>query len=431
MIRILDGRGKDPSWTEAQYNRRPLLDFAQGKRMVQEILERVKQYGDSAILAYTNKFDGVDFQAPAQMLVSQAEIDESYSMVSSRYIEIIKQAAYNIRRFHEKQLQNSWMDIQENGVILGQKMSALEYAGVYVPGGRASYPSSVLMNVIPAATAGVKNIIMVTPPDKSGKIDPHTLAAANETGVTEIFKVGGAQAIAGLAFGTDTLPKVDKIVGPGNIYVTLAKKEVYGYADIDMIAGPSEIFIIADESSDPAFIASDLMSQAEHDPLASSVLLTDSHHLACEVKKEIEKQIQGFSLRENIESSLKNHGAIIILDTIQHAVDMANKFAPEHLELAVEKPFDWLGKIVNAGAIFMGQYSPEPVGDYMAGPNHVLPTSGTARFFSPLSVDDFMKKTSIISYTKDALKEIYQEVVDFAEAEGLTAHANSIKVRFK
>lgn len=397
---------------------------------VEEILNNIKQQGNKALIDYTNKFDSENVNEN-NLCVSKEEIEEAYKIVDQEFIEAIKLAAENIRFFHEKQKKNSWMVTKEEGVILGQNIRPLENVGIYVPGGTASYPSSVLMNAIPAKVAGVTNVVMVTPPSKDGSINPNILVAADIAGVDKIYKVGGAQAVGALAFGTETIDKVDKIVGPGNIYVAMAKKSVYGYVDIDMIAGPSEILIVADEEGNPEYIAADLMSQAEHDRLASSILVTTSLKLAEKVKSELKRQVENLSRKDIILDSLQNYGVIVIVDSIGEAVDMSNKIAPEHLELCVKEPFLLLGDIKNAGSIFLGDYAPEPLGDYIAGPNHVLPTSGTARFFSPLSLDDFVKKSSFIHYSKDALLGVGKKIVKLAETEGLTAHANSISVRMK
>jgi histidinol dehydrogenase len=397
---------------------------------VEEILNNIKEQGNKALIDYTNKFDSENVNEQ-NLCVSKEEIEEAYKAVDEEFIEAIKLAAENIRFFHEKQKKNSWMVTKETGVILGQNIRPLENVGIYVPGGTASYPSSVLMNAIPAKVAGVTNVVMVTPPSKDGSINPNILVAADIAGVDKIYKVGGAQAVGALAFGTETIDKVDKIVGPGNIYVAMAKKSVYGYVDIDMIAGPSEILIIADEDGNAEYIAADLMSQAEHDRLASSILVTTSLKLAEEVKAELKRQVEELSRKDIILDSLQNYGVIIIVDSIDKAIDMSNKIAPEHLELCVKEPFLLLGDIKNAGSIFLGDYAPEPLGDYIAGPNHVLPTSGTARFFSPLSLDDFVKKSSFIHYSKEALLGVGKKIVKLAETEGLTAHANSISVRMK
>lgn len=397
---------------------------------VEEILNNIKEQGNRALIEYTNKFDSENVNEN-NLCVNKEEIEEAYKIVDKEFLEAIKLAAENIRFFHEKQKKNSWMVTKEMGVILGQNIRPLENVGIYVPGGTASYPSSVLMNAIPAKVAGVTNVVMVTPPSKDGSINPNILVAADIAGVDKIYKVGGAQAVGALAFGTETIDKVDKIVGPGNIYVAMAKKSVYGYVDIDMIAGPSEILVIADEEANAEYIAADLMSQAEHDRLASSVLVTNSLKLAEEVKSELTRQVESLSRKDIILDSLQNYGVIIIVDSIKEAINMSNKIAPEHLELCVKEPFLILGDIKNAGSIFLGDYAPEPLGDYIAGPNHVLPTSGTARFFSPLSVDDFVKKSSFIHYSKEALLGVGKKIVKLAETEGLTAHANSISVRMK
>ncbi|SDB09449.1 histidinol dehydrogenase [Eubacterium oxidoreducens] len=397
---------------------------------VNEIVQNVKENGDKAILEYTEKFDGVAMKAN-DLLVTQSEIEEAYKKVDSKLIDVIRKAMVNIKSYHEKQRQYSWFDSQDNGIILGQKVTPLGVVGVYVPGGKAVYPSSVLMNVLPAKVAGVDKIVMTTPPGKDGKVNPSTLVAAHEAGVDEIYKTGGAQAIAALAFGTATIPKTDKIVGPGNIFVALAKKAVFGYVSIDSIAGPSEILVLADETANARFVAADLLSQAEHDELASAILITTSERLANEVSAEVEKFANELSRKEIINKSLDNYGYILVAQTLEQAIDTANEIASEHLEIVMDNPFEIMTKIKNAGAIFLGPYSSEPLGDYFAGPNHVLPTNGTAKFFSPLSVDDFIKKSSIISYSKEALEPIYKDIVQFAECEQLTAHANSIKVRFE
>lgn len=397
---------------------------------VEDILNNIKANGDSALVEYTNKFDSVHVNKN-NLMVTKDEIEAAYKLVEKEFIDAINLAAENIKYFHEKQKRNSWMVNKENGIMLGQNVRALENVGIYVPGGTASYPSSVLMNAIPAKVAGVKNIVMVTPPSKDGTINPNILVAADVAGVNTIYKVGGAQAVGALAFGTETVSKVDKIVGPGNIYVAMAKKSVYGYVDIDMIAGPSEILVIADELANPKYIAADLMSQAEHDRLASSVLVTTSQKLAEEVRNQLVEQVENLSRKDIILESLKNYGVIIVVDSIEEAIEMSNNIAPEHLELCIRDPFLMLGEIKNAGSIFLGDYAPEPLGDYIAGPNHVLPTSGTARFFSPLSVDDFVKKSSFIYYSKEALFNVGDKIIKLADTEGLTAHANSIAVRIK
>jgi histidinol dehydrogenase len=396
-------------------------------KIVDEILSEVKRNKDNALKSFTKQFDGVDID---KFLVSEEEKEVALKKVDKCFLEAIKLAKQNIWEFHEKQKQKSWMTNKENGVVMGQMVRALEKVGIYVPGGTAAYPSSVLMNAIPAKVAGVKEIVMVTPPNKEGTVNENILAAAVIAGVDKVYKIGGAQAIGALAFGTESVPKVDKIVGPGNIYVALAKKTVYGYVDIDMIAGPSEILVISDESGNAKFIAADLMSQAEHDILSSSILVTTSMELAEQVKVELEKQVEGLSRKNIIKKAIKDYGCILVVDSIKQAIDIANDIAPEHLEIMCKESFALLGDIKNAGSVFLGQYAPEPLGDYLAGPNHVLPTSGTARFFSPLSVDSFIKKSSYLYYTEEALKAVKDSVTTIAEAEGLTAHANSIKVRF-
>ena len=386
-----------------------------------------KSAGDDAVREYTLKFDG---HMPSKFEISREEIDSSPDKCDRDFILALYKAADNIRDFHARQKQQSWLEPKQNGVILGQRIRGLKRVGVYVPGGTAAYPSSVLMNVIPAKIAGVKEIVMVTPPQKDGTANPDILAAAKIAGVDRVFLMGGAQAVAALAYGTQSVPKVDKIVGPGNIFVATAKKLLYGTVDIDMIAGPSEILIVADKSANPKFLAADLMSQAEHDKMASAILLTTSEETANETAKELSRQMQTLERRDIIEQSLNDFGAIIVCKDISEAVDFANELAPEHLELAVENPMEYIGRVDNAGSVFLGHYSPEPLGDYFAGPNHVLPTSGTARFFSPLSVDSFIKKSSFIYYTEPALSEAKDDIIKLAETEGLTAHANSIKVRF-
>lgn len=394
---------------------------------VTDILNNVKQNGDDAVREYTLKFDG---HMPSKFEISREEIDSSPDKCDRDFILALYKAADNIRDFHARQKQQSWLEPKQNGVILGQRIRGLKRVGVYVPGGTAAYPSSVLMNVIPAKIAGVKEIVMVTPPQKDGTANPDILAAAKIAGVDRVFLMGGAQAVAALAYGTQSVPKVDKIVGPGNIFVATAKKLLYGTVDIDMIAGPSEILIVADKSANPKFLAADLMSQAEHDKMASAILLTTSEETANETAKELSRQMQTLERRDIIEQSLNDFGAIIVCKDISEAVDFANELAPEHLELAVENPMEYIGRVDNAGSVFLGHYSPESLGDYFAGPNHVLPTSGTARFFSPLSVDSFIKKSSFIYYTEPALSEAKDDIIKLAETEGLTAHANSIKVRF-
>ena len=404
--------------------------YGQYESAVAEIIETVKKGGDEALFSYTAKFDHCKMDA-AHIRVTREEIDEAYQKVDADFVEVMKKSAANIRAFHEKQLRNSWFDPKPDGTILGMKILPIAIAGVYVPGGKAAYPSSVLMNVLPAKVAGVERIIMTTPPGADGKVNPGTLVAAHIAGVDEIYKVGGAQAIAAMAFGTQSIPKVDKITGPGNIFVALAKKACFGYVSIDSIAGPSEILVIADETANPRYVAADLLSQAEHDELASAILITTSKTLADQVSIEVDRFVANLSRREIIEKSLNNYGYILLVDSLDEAADTANEIASEHLEILTKDPFAMMTKIRNAGAIFLGEYSSEPLGDYFAGPNHVLPTNGTARFFSPLNVDDFLKKTSIISYSRPALEKIHQDIECFAENEGLTAHANSIRVRFE
>ncbi len=399
-------------------------------KTVNDIVNDVRSRGDEAIFDYTEKFDKIRLDENS-LAVTRQEIDEAYTLVDSKLVEVIKKSAENIRVYHEKQRQYSWFDSKPDGTMLGQKVSALESAGVYVPGGKAAYPSSVLMNIIPAKVAGVERIVMVTPPSKDGKVNPGTLVAADIAGVDVIYKVGGAQAIAALAFGTKTIKKVDKIVGPGNIFVALAKKAVFGFVSIDSIAGPSEILVLADETANPRYVAADLLSQAEHDEMASAILVTTSMDLAKAVEVEVEKFVNELSRKEIMEKSLENYGYILVADSLQEAIDAANDIASEHLEVLTKNPFEVMTKIKNAGAIFLGEYSSEPLGDYFAGPNHVLPTNGTSKFFSPLSVDDFIKKSSIIYYSREALEPIHKDIVKFAAEEGLTAHANSISVRFE
>lgn len=396
---------------------------------VKEILDNVQNRRDEAVFAYTKQFDGADINA-FNIQVTEEEIKEAYSLVDDSLLAVIRKAKKNIEAYHEKQRQYSWFDSRPDGTILGQKVTALARVGVYVPGGKAAYPSSVLMNIMPAKVAGVEEIIMVTPPGKDGKVTPTTLVAANEAGADKIYKVGGAQAIAALAFGTESIPKVDKIVGPGNIYVALAKKSVYGYVSIDSVAGPSEILVLADDTANPRYVAADLLSQAEHDEMASAILVTTSMELAEKVSAQVDEFVRELSRGQIIQKSLDNYGHILVADTLQDAIDAANEIASEHLEIMTANPFDVMTRIRNAGAIFIGEYSSEPLGDYFAGPNHVLPTNGTAKFFSPLSVDDFIKKSSIISYSREALEAIHGDIEAFAEAEHLTAHANSIRVRF-
>lgn len=405
-------------------------NYGQFEATVNEIIDRVRTEGDKAIFDYTLKFD--KFQLTAENIkVTRAEIEEAYTKLDANLIEVIKESAENIRTFHTKQLRNSWFDAKPDGTILGMKITPIAKTGVYVPGGKAAYPSSVLMNVIPAKVAGVDEIIMTTPPGADGKVNPGTLVAADIAGVDTIYKVGGAQAIAAMAFGTESIPKVDKITGPGNIFVALAKKAVYGYVSIDSIAGPSEILVLADETANPRYVAADLLSQAEHDELASAILITTSRELAEKVSEEVDGFVKVLSRPQIIQKSLDNYGYILLAEDMNDAIDAANEIASEHLEILTKNPWDTMTKIRNAGAIFMGEYASEPLGDYFAGPNHILPTNGTAKFFSPVNVDDFIKKTSIISYSKEALEKVHTKIETFAESEGLTAHANSIKVRFE
>ncbi len=405
-------------------------NYTQYESSVNEIIANVRENGDKAVFDYTRKFDGAEITSE-NIEVTEAEIAEAYELVDPKLLEVIRKAKENIRVYHEKQKQYSWFDSSIPGTMLGQKVTPIAKAGVYVPGGKAVYPSSVLMNIMPAKVAGVEEIIMTTPCNKEGKVNPSTLVAAKEAGADRVFKVGGAQAIAALAFGTESIPKVDKIVGPGNIYVALAKKAVFGHVSIDSIAGPSEILVLADETANPRFVAADLLSQAEHDELASAILITTSEKLAAEVSKEVEGFCEVLSRKAIIEKSLENYGYILIAPDMDTAIETANEIASEHMEIVTANPFEVMTKIKNAGAIFLGEYSSEPLGDYFAGPNHVLPTNGTAKFFSPLSVDDFIKKSSIISYSRDALHAVYKDIAQFADCEQLTAHANSIRVRFE
>ena len=404
-------------------------NYGEFEGRVNAIIEEVRNNRDQAVFNYTKQFDGADINA-GNILVTEEEIAEAYEQVDTTLLAVIRKSLVNIKKYHEKQVQNSWFTT-EDGIILGQKVTALATVGVYVPGGKAVYPSSVLMNVLPAKVAGVDRIVMCTPPGKDGKVYPSTLVAAKEAGVDEIYKVGGAQAIAAMAFGTESVPKVDKIVGPGNIYVALAKKAVFGYVSIDSIAGPSEILVLADETANPRYVAADLLSQAEHDEMASAILITTSPKLAEEVSAEIDQFVAELSRKEIIQKSLDNYGYILVADNMEEAIDTVNAIASEHMEIVTADPFHVMTKIRNASAIFIGEYSSEPLGDYFAGPNHVLPTNGTAKFFSALSVDDFIKKSSIISYSREALEKVHKDIEQFAECEKLTAHANSIRVRFE
>ncbi len=405
-------------------------NYGKFEAAVSEILSNIREKGDEALFAYTKEFDKTEINA-GNIRVTEEEIKEAYEKVEPALVEVIRKALVNIRKYHEKQLQNSWFTSKEDGTMLGQKITALNRVGVYVPGGKAVYPSSVLMNIVPAKVAGVSRIIMTTPPGKDGKVNPSTLVAANEAGADEIYKAGGAQAIGALAYGTESIPKVDKIVGPGNIFVALAKKAVYGYVSIDSVAGPSEILVLADETANPRFVAADLLSQAEHDELASAILITTSRELADKVEEEVNGFLKVLSRKEIISKSLENFGYILIAENMEEAIEAANAIASEHMEIVTANPFEVMMKVRNAGAIFIGEYSSEPLGDYFAGPNHVLPTNGTAKFFSPLSVDDFVKKSSIVYYSREALKEIHKDIIQFASSEQLTAHANSIAVRFE
>ena len=405
-------------------------NYGKFESTVAQILDKVKNEGDAALFAYTKEFDKADVTKET-IRVTDAEIEEAYAQIDPALLGVIRKALVNIRQYHEKQIQNSWFTSTTDGTMLGQKVTPLNRVGVYVPGGKAVYPSSVLMNIVPAKVAGVPHIVMTTPPGKDGKVCASTLVAAKEAGADEIYKVGGAQAIGALAFGTESIPKVDKIVGPGNIFVALAKKAVYGYVSIDSIAGPSEILVLADETANPHFVAADLLSQAEHDELACAILITTSEEFAKKVDEEVKGFVEVLSRKEIIQKSLDNYGYILVAESMDEAIATVNEIASEHLELVTKNPFETMTKIRNAGAIFVGEYSSEPLGDYFAGPNHVLPTNGTAKFFSPLSVDDFIKKSSIISYSREALEPIYKDIVQFAECEQLTAHANSIRVRFE
>ncbi len=429
-MRILDLTNETKENILDKLLKRSPTSYGEFEERVADIISHVRAEGDQAVFSYTKQFDGVSIDAK-NLIVTEEEIAEAYSLVDEALLQVIRKSLVNIRAFHEKQLQNSWFTSESNGVILGQKVTALENVGVYVPGGKAVYPSSVLMNVVPAKVAGVDHIYMTTPPDKDGKVYPSTLVAAHEAGVDTIYKVGGAQAIAALAFGTESIKKVDKIVGPGNIYVALAKKACYGNVSIDSIAGPSEILVLADESANPHFVAADLLSQAEHDEMASAILITTSRKLAEDVAEEIAHFLPKLSRREIIEKSLDNYGYILVADSMEDAIDAVNAIASEHLEIVTKNPFDAMTRVRNAGAVFLGEYSSEPLGDYFAGPNHVLPTNGTAKFFSALCVDDFIKKSSIISYSREALEEVHKDIETFATCEKLTAHANSIAVRFE
>lgn len=429
-MKILDLNKETTSNILESLLKRSPNSYGEYEARVAEIIEEVRKNRDAAVFSYTEQFDHAKIDAN-HLIVTEEEISEAYENVDPQLLKVIRKSLVNIRDFHSKQLQNSWFTSGENGTILGQKVTSLDKVGVYVPGGKAVYPSSVLMNVVPAKVAGVPHIYMTTPPDANGKICASTLVAAKEAGVDVIYKVGGAQAIAALAFGTESIPKVDKIVGPGNIYVALAKKAVFGHVSIDSIAGPSEILVLADETATPKYVAADLLSQAEHDEMASAILITTSKALAEEVAKEIDYFVAKLSRKDIITKSLDNYGYLLVAPDMETAIDAVNEIASEHLEIVTKNPFDTMTRVKNAGAIFLGEYSSEPLGDYFAGPNHVLPTNGTAKFFSALSVDDFIKKSSIISYSREALQDVYKDIVQFAECEQLTAHANSIKVRFE
>ncbi|MCQ2080122.1 MAG: histidinol dehydrogenase [Lachnospiraceae bacterium] len=404
--------------------------YGEYEETVNNIITDVRNNKDKAVFDYTLKFDKYALTKD-NIKVTEDEIKKAYEKVDPKLVEVMKHSASNIRAFHQKQMHNSWIDTKDDGSILGQKITPISISGVYVPGGKAAYPSSVLMNIIPAKVAGVSRIIMTTPPNSEGEVNPGTLVAADIAGVNEIYKVGGAQAIAAMAFGTESIPKVDKITGPGNIFVALAKKACFGYVSIDSIAGPSEILVLADEDANPRYVAADLLSQAEHDQMASAILITTSKDLASKVSLEVENFTKVLSREDIIRASLDNYGYILVADSMEDAIDAVNEIASEHLEILTKNPFEIMPKIKNAGAIFLGEYSSEPLGDYFAGPNHILPTNGTARFFSPLNVDDFLKKTSIISYSKNALLKVHEEIELFAKSEGLTAHANSVAVRFE
>lgn len=430
MLGIVDIRNGRDNELFRKLTERSQLDQSDILDRVNGIIQNVRQNGDKAVFEYTKLFDGVEVST-GNFKVSGDEIDKACSLVDTKLLEVIRKAKTNIEVFHEKQKENSWITTGDDGVILGQVFRPLEVVGIYVPGGTAALASSVLMNAVPAKVAGVKKVVMATPPGKDGSISPAILAAAKEAGVDEIYRMGGAQAIAAMAFGTSSVPRVDKIFGPGNIYVATAKRMVFGFCDIDMFAGPSEIMVVADETSNPKFIAADLLSQAEHDVLSAAILVTTSEKLAADVDCEIERQYSYLSRKNILSKSISNYSAAVIVNSLEEAVEVVNKIAPEHLELCVAEPFNLLGSVKNAGAVFLGSYSSEPLGDYFAGPNHVLPTGGTARFFSPLNVADFIKKSSVISYTEKALEKIKDDIVTFAEAEGLDGHANAIKVRFE
>ncbi|AGB40951.1 histidinol dehydrogenase [Halobacteroides halobius DSM 5150] len=428
MLDILDTGQAGAKEKLATILNRSSFDSQEQIDVVQDIWDNIQNRGIEAVLEYTARFDGAKLE---QLEVSQTEIKAAYKQVDQDFLAAIQKSIENVRKFHQQQLREDWMDIKDDGVILGQKFEPLARVGIYVPGGRAAYPSSVVMNGVPAKVAGVDEIVMVSPPAKDGSLNPHTLVAAAEVGVDTIYKIGGAQAIAALSLDLAEIKKVDKIVGPGNIYVTLAKKLAYGYVDIDMLAGPSEILVLADQDANPKYIAADLLSQAEHDPMASAVLVTTSKDLAKEVKLELEEQLTNLSRAKIAKEALKNYGALLVAKDMEEAISLTNQFAPEHLEVKVESPFSILGKLKNAGAIFLGEYAAEPIGDYVAGPNHVLPTGGSAKFYSPLNLDDFVKKSSIIHYSKEGLDKVKDQALKIAEVEGLDAHANSIRVRIE
>lgn len=430
MLKIIDIRQGDDNDLYKKLVSRSQMESADVLKSVEEIVGNVKLKGDSAVVEYTRKFDNAEPRAEG-FKVTEMEIEEAYKNIDGKLLEVIRKAKTRIVDFHSEQKEKSWFVTRDNGVLLGQMYRPLENVGVYVPGGTAPLMSTVLMDIIPARVAGVEKVVMATPPSKDGSINPGILVAAKEAGAGEIYRMGGAQAIAALAFGTETVLKVDKIVGPGNIYVNTAKRLVFGYCDIDMFAGPSEIMVVADDTANPAYVAADLLSQAEHDVLSSAVLVTTSEKLAQAVSKEVERQFELLDRKEILKKSINDYCAVVITNSIDEALRVVNRVAPEHLELCVEEPLSLLGSIKNAGAVFLGHYAPEPLGDYFAGPNHTLPTSGTARFFSPLNVGDFVKKSSVISYTRKALEEVKDDIIRFAGAEGLTAHANAIKVRFE
>lgn len=432
-MKRIDARGKSIAWTgeKMELDTGYLQTCTAEREVVLDILSDIRERGDAAVLAYTRKFDRADFPDGEAQRVTEEEIGEAFSLVSAENVAIIKRAAARIRDFHERQKRQSWIAYDDNGCIMGQRIMPLTRVGMYIPGGRAAYPSSVLMNAIPAKVAGVDSVVIVTPPDAQGKANPGTLAAARIAGVTEIYKAGGAQAIGALAYGTETIRKVDKITGPGNIYVTLAKKEVYGTVDIDMIAGPSEVLVVADDSANPVWVAADLLSQAEHDPMARCILVTDSMEIADAAVGQTTIQAKKLSACDTIEASLADNGYIVLVDDMETAIAVANEVAPEHLELAIADPHAWISKVRHAGSVFLGHFAAEPLGDYMAGPNHVLPTGGTARFFSPLSVDDFIVKSSTLFMTEKGFDALAGDVASFAHMEGLSAHANAVEIRME